>query len=118
MVLTSKHDETKYGMAAKDEEFSLNKRQKARYERFDKQEGIVLQEHLAVVKQIEKEWNIFKEQNPKPFKLYNKSQESRSKDSKYQFDISESANWKLISDKIQEKGDRIAEASDQYKKEV
>ena len=103
-------------MAAKDEGFSLSKRQKARYERFDKQEDRVLQEHLAVVKQIEKEWNIFKEQNPKALKLCNKSQEARSNNSKYQFDISESANWKLISDNIQEKGNRLAEASDQYKK--
>ena len=48
--------------------------------------------------------------------MYNKTQEARNKDSKYQFNICEAANWKLISDKIQEKGDRIAEASDEYKK--
>ena len=92
-------------MAVRDEGFSLTKRQKARYERFDKQEDTLLQEHLAVVKQIEKEWSLFKEQNLKAFQLYTKSQESRSKDSKYQFNISEAANWKLISDKVQEKGE-------------
>ena len=96
--------------------FSLSQRQQTRYDRFDKQEDLVLQQHLAVVNQIEKEWNIFKEQNSKAFKLYNKTQEARSKDTKYQFDISEAANWKLISDKIQEKGDRIAEESEQYKR--
>ena len=48
--------------------------------------------------------------------MCNKTQDSRNKDSKYQFDISEAANWKLISDKIQEKGERIAEASEQYKR--
>ena len=61
MVLTFKHDETKHGMAAKDEGFNLNKRQKAKYERLDQQEDTALQENLAVVKKIEKEWNIFKQ---------------------------------------------------------
>ena len=74
-------------MAAKDEGFSLSQRQQTRYDRIDKQEEVVLQKHLAEVKQIEKEWSIFKEQNSKAFKLYNKTQEARNKDSKYQFDI-------------------------------
>ena len=103
-------------MAGKDEGFSLTQRQQNRYDRFEKQQEVALQKHLAIVKQIEKEWDIFKEQNSKAFKLYNKSQEARSKDSKYQFDISEAANWKVISDKIQQKGERIAEESEQYKR--
>ena len=45
--------------------FSLSQRQQTRYDRFDKQEDLVLQQHLAVVNQIEKEWTIFKEQNSK-----------------------------------------------------
>ena len=96
-------------------DFSLNKRQKARYERYSKQEEIVLQEHLAVVKQIEKEWSIFKEQNTKAFQDYNKSQETRVKKVNISSIIVRQP-IELISDKIQEKGDRIAEESDQYKK--
>ena len=104
-------------MAGKDEGFSLSKRQETRYIRFDKQQEEALQKHLAVVKQIEKEWEIFKEQNSKALKLYRTLQEARNKDRNYQFDINESATWELVSDRIQEKGNNLAEESLKYKKE-
>ena len=66
-------------MAGKDEGFSLSKRQETRYIRFDKQQEEALQKHLAVVKQIEKEWEIFKEQNSKALKLYRTLQEAEIK---------------------------------------
>ena len=104
-------------MAGKDEGFSLSKRQETRYIRFDKQQEEALQKHLVVVKQIEKEWEIFKEQNSKALKLYRTLQEARNKDRNYQFDINEAATWKLISNRIQEKGNKLAEESLKYKKE-
>ena len=78
-------------MAGKDEGFSLCKRQETRYIRFDKQQEEALQRHLGIVKQIEKDWEIFKEQNSKALKLYKTLQEVTNKDRKYQFDINESA---------------------------
>ena len=85
-------------MAAKDKGFSL--RQEVRYKRYDKQLEDLLQKHLLEVKQIEKEWDIFKEQNPKVWKLYSKLQQVRSRDKNYQFTIEKAANWKLDSEKI------------------
>ena len=104
-------------MAGKDEEFSLSQRQEQRYNRYDKQLANILEAHLARVNQIEKEWNIFKEQNSKAFKLYNKTSEARAKDQHYQLTVNETANWTLISDKVEQKGNRIVEESDRYKKE-
>ena len=60
---------------------------------------------MLEVKVIEKEWDTFKEQNPKVWKLYGKLQEGRSKNKDYQFTINEAANWKLVSEKIQTKGE-------------
>ena len=104
-------------MAGKDEEFSLSQRQEQRYNRYDKQLANILEAHLARVNQIEKEWKTFKEQNSKAFKLYNKTSEARSKDQHYQLTVNETANWTLISDKIEQKRNRIVEESDRYKKE-
>ena len=104
-------------MAGKDEGFSLNQRQEIRYKRYEKQLATALEAHLVRVQQIEKEWNIFKEQNSKAFKLYNKTSEARARDQQYHLTVNETANWTLISDKIEQKGNRIVEESDKHKQE-
>ena len=103
-------------MAAKDEGFSLSQRQEVRYKRFDKQLDNVLQKHLLEVKLIEKDWDTFKEQNPKVWKLYSNLQEVKFRGKNYQFTIDEAANWRLVSEKIQVKGEKLARASEQHKK--
>ena len=103
-------------MAARDEGLSLSQRQEVRYKMFDKQLEDLLQKYLLEVKQIEKEWDIFKEQNPKVWKLYSKLQEVRSRDKNYQFTIDEAAYWRLVSEKIEAKGEKIVRASEQHKK--
>ena len=104
-------------MAGKDEQFSLNQRQEIRYNRYEKQLANILEAHLARIKSIEKEWETFKEQNSKAFKLYYKTSEARAKDQNYQFNVNETANWTLINDKTEQKGNRIVEESDRYKQE-
>ena len=104
-------------MEGKDESFSLNPRQESRYKRYDKQLANILEAHLARINIIEKEWETFKEQNSKAFKLYHKTSEARAKDQHYQFTVNETANWTLINDKIEQKGNRIVEESDRYKQE-
>ena len=104
-------------MASKDGDFRLSQRQEARYKRFDKQLESILQDHLARIKGIEKEWELFKGQNTKAFKLYRQSEEARSKDPKYPLNVNESANWTLISDKLEQKGNKIVEESDRYKRQ-
>ena len=104
-------------MAGKDEQFSLNQRQEIRYNRYEKQLANILEAHLARIKLIEKEWETFKEQNSKAFKLYHKTSEARAKDQHYQFNVNETANWTLINDKTEQKGNRIVEESDRYKQE-
>ena len=104
-------------MAGKDEQFSLNQRQEIRYKRYEKQLSNTLEAHLARVKQIEKEWDTFKEQNSQAFKLYNRTLDSKSKDKNYQLTVNETANWTLISQKIEQKGERVIEASNKYKEE-
>ena len=104
-------------MAGKDEQFSLNQRQEIRYNRYEKQLANILEAHLARIKLIEKEWETFKEQNSKAFKLYHKTSEARAKDQHYQFKVNETANWTLINDKTEQKGNRIVEESDRYKQE-
>ena len=73
--------------------------------------------HLARVNQIEKEWDKFKEQNSRAFKLYNKTSEAKAKDKQYQFTVNETANWTLISEKVDQKGSRIVDESNRYKQE-
>ena len=102
-------------MASKDGGFSLNQRQQARYNRYEKQLASILEKHLATVKQIDKDWATFKEQNSKAFKLYTKTQEARTKDSHYQLNVNESANFKLINDKLEHKSERLVEESNKYK---
>ena len=102
-------------MAGKDEGFSLNQRQDLRYKRYEKQLANILEGHLARIKLFEKEWDTFKEQNSKAFKLYNKTSEARAKDQHYQLTVNETANWTLISDKLEQKGSRIVEESNKYK---
>ena len=94
----------------------MSQRQEVSYNRFDKQLEDVLQNQLLEVNQIEKEWDIFKEQNPEVSKFYSKLQEVRSGDKNYQFTIDDAANGRLVSVKIQAKGERIARASEQHKK--
>ena len=104
-------------MAGKDGQFSLNQRQEIRYNRYEKQLANILEAHLARIKLIEKEWETFKEQNSKAFKSYHKTSEARAKDQHYQFNVNETANWTLINDKTEQKGNRIVEESDRYKQE-
>ena len=104
-------------MASKDEEFSLNQRQESRYKRYEKQLSNALGAHLARVKQIEKEWDIFKEQNSQAFRLYNRTSDYKAKDKHYQLSVNETANWTLIGQKIEQKGERVIEASNRYKDE-
>ena len=104
-------------MAGKDEQFSLNPRQESRYNGYEKQLANMLEAHLARIKLNEKEWETFKEQNFKAFKLYHKTSEARAKDQHYQFNVNETANWTLINDKTEQKGNRIVEESDRYKQE-
>ena len=104
-------------MADKDEGFSLNQRQDSRYKRYEKQLANILEAHLARIKLIEKEWDTFKEQNSKAFKLYNKTSEARAKDQHNQLTVNETANWTLSSDKLEQKGSRIVEESNKYKQE-
>ena len=77
----------------------------------------ILKDHLARVNKIEKEWELFKEQNTKAYKLYKKTEENKAKDPKYPLNVNESANWTLISDKLEQKGNRIVEESDRYKRQ-
>ena len=102
-------------MAGKDEGFSLNQRQQARYNRYQKQLASVLEKNLATVKQIDEDWATFKEQNLKACKFYTKTQEARTKDSHYQLNVNESANFKLINDKLEHKSERLVEESNKYK---
>ena len=103
--------------AGKDEQFSLNQRQESRYNRYEKHLSNILEAHLARVKVIEKEWDTFKEQNSQAFKLYNRTLDSKSKDKHYQLSVNETANWTLISQKIEQKGERVIAESNRYKEE-
>ena len=104
-------------MASKNENFSLNQRQDIRFKRYEKQLSNALEVHLAKVKQIEKEWDIFKEQNSQAFKLYNRTLDYKTKDKHYQLSVNESANWTLISQKKEQKEASIVAASNKYKEE-
>ena len=104
-------------MASKDGGFSLTQRQEARYNRYEKQLASILEKHLAKVKQIDQEWATFKEQNSKAYKLYTKTEEARSKDPHYQLTVNESANFKLIRDRIEQKSDRLVVEANKYKSE-
>ena len=98
--------------------FSLNQRQEIRYNRYEKQLANILEAHLARIKlNWGKSGKHFKEQNSKAFKLYHKTSEARAKDQHYQFNVNETANWTLINDKTEQKGNRIVEESDRYKQE-
>ena len=104
-------------MASKNESFSLNQRQDIRFKRYEKQLSNALEVHLAKVKQIEKDWDIFKEQNSQAFKLYNRTLDYKTKDKHYQLSVNESANWTLISQKKEQKEASIVTASNKYKEE-
>ena len=97
-------------MTGKDGGFSLNQKQQGRYDRYEKQLASLLERHLARVKEIDRDWATFKEQNSKAYKLYNKTQEARTKDSHYQLNVNESANFKLINDRLEQKSERLVEA--------
>ena len=104
-------------MAGKNGGFRLNSRQDSRYKRYERTLENKLAAHLERVRQIEKEWNTFKEQNSAAFKLYNKTSEAKAKDPHYQLNVNETANWTLIGEKIEQKGERIVEESNRYKQE-
>ena len=100
-------------MASKNENFSLNQRQDIRFKRYEKQLSNALEVHLAKVKQIEKEWDTFKEQNSQAFKLYNRTLDYKTKDKHYQLSVNETANWTLISQKKEQKGRKNSYSSKQ-----
>ena len=102
-------------MACKDGGFSLNQRQQARYNRYEKQLASILEKHLATVKQIDKDWAIFKEQNSKALNCILRHRKLGQKDSHYQLNVNESANFKLINDKLEHKSERLVEESNKYK---
>ena len=72
---------------------------------------------MARVNIIEKEWETFKEQNSKLSNCIIELQDSKSKDKHYQLSVDETANWTLINEKTEQKGNRIVEESDRYKQE-
>ena len=46
--------------------------------------------------------------------MYKKTSEARAKDQHYQFTVNETANWTFISDKLEQKGNRIVEESNRW----
>ena len=61
---------------------SLTKREKSRFERFDKQEASILADHLKDIKKLESKWEKFCEQNNKAVVQYRKLLDLKKKRSK------------------------------------
>ena len=49
--------------------------------------------------------------------MYNKTSEAKARDPHYQLNVNETANWTLIGEKIEQKGERIVDESERYKQE-
>ena len=94
---------------------NLTKREKSRFERFDKQEASILSDHLKDLKKLESKWEKFCEQNYKAVLQYRKLVDLKKKDSKYQLTVNETGIWNSIGNKVQEHENKIALEDRSYK---
>ena len=94
---------------------SLTKREKSRFERFNKQETSILADHLKDIKKLESKWEKFCEQNNKAVLQYRKLVDLKKKDPKYQLTVNETGIWTSIGSKVQEHENKVALEDRSYK---
>ena len=93
----------------------LTTREKARFERFNKEEASILADHIKLVKQIESKWEKFCEQNNKAVLQYKKLVGLKKNDPKYQLTVNENGIWTLVGNKLQEHENKLALEDKTYK---
>ena len=94
---------------------SLTKREKSRFERFDKQEASILSDHLKDIKKLESKWEKFCEQNNKAVVQYRRLLDLKKGDPKYQLTVNETGIWTSIGSKVQEHENKLALEDRAYK---